>query len=210
MARYTGPVCRLCRREGEKLFLKGQRCFTEKCAIERRNYPPGQHGLVRGRRRRLSDYGLRLREKQKVKRIYGLSEGQFRNLFDRALQMPGVTGDNLLVLLECRLDNLVYRLGFAPSRKAARQLVRHRHVLVNGRPVDVPSYLVKPGEEIRLRERSREIPMVKEALERLRDQRPSWVAVDEATMTGRMLQVPTRADIPLAAQEQLIVELYSR
>jgi small subunit ribosomal protein S4 len=210
MARYTGPVCRLCRREGEKLFLKGQRCFTEKCAIERRNYPPGQHGLTRGRRRRLSDYGLRLREKQKVKRIYGLAERQFRNLFDRALQMPGVTGENLIVALETRLDNVVYRLGLAPSRKAARQLVRHRHILVNGRPLDVPSYAVGLGDELRLRETSRDMPMVRESLERQRDQRPSWLALDESTMTGRLLHRPTRADIPLAAQEQLIVELYSR
>lgn len=210
MSRYTGPVCRLCRREGEKLFLKGQRCFTDKCAIERRNYPPGQHGLARSRRRRLSGYGVRLREKQKMKRIYGLQEGQFRSLFERASREPGVTGENLVVALESRLDNIVYRLGFAPSRKAARQLVRHRHVLVNGRPVDVPSYAVQPGEEIRLKEKSREMPMVKEAMEQMRDLRPSWLAVDGQTMTGRMLQRPTRADIPLAVQEQLIVELYSR
>ncbi len=210
MARYKGPVCRLCRREGEKLFLKGQRCFTEKCAIERRNYPPGQHGLGRGRRRRLSDYAVRLREKQKVKRIYGLAERQFHNLFEKAAQTPGVTGDNLIVALESRLDNVVYRLGFASSRKAARQLVRHRHIQVNGRPVDVPSYSVRVGEEIRLKEKSREIPMVKESLERQRDLRPSWLALDEQTMTGRLLQRPTRADIPLAVQEQLIVELYSR
>ncbi|MGH7545753.1 MAG: 30S ribosomal protein S4 [Gemmatimonadota bacterium] len=210
MSRYTGPVCRLCRREGEKLFLKGLRCFTDKCAIERRNYPPGQHGLARSRRRRLSDYGVRLREKQKVKRIYGLAEGQFRNLFDKALRTPGVTGENLVIALESRLDNVVYRLGFAPSRKAARQLVRHRHVLVNARPVDVPSYVVRPGEEIRLKEKSREMPMVKEAMERQGDLRPSWLAVDEKTLSGRMLQRPTRADIPLAAQEQLIVELYSK
>lgn len=210
MSRYTGPVCRLCRREGEKLFLKGLRCFTDKCAIERRNYPPGQHGLARSRRRRLSDYGVRLREKQKVKRIYGLAEGQFRNLFDSALRTPGVTGENLVIALESRLDNVAYRLGFAPSRKAARQLVRHRHVLVNGRPVDVPSYAVRPGEEIRLKEKSREMPMVKEAMERQGDLRPSWLALDEKTMSGRMLQRPTRADVPLAVQEQLIVELYSK
>lgn len=210
MSRYTGPVCRLCRREGEKLFLKGLRCFTDKCAIERRNYPPGQHGLARSRRRRLSDYGVRLREKQKVKRIYGLAEGQFRNLFDRALRTPGVTGENLVIALESRLDNVVYRLGFAPSRKAARQLVRHRHVLVSERPVDVPSYAVRPGEEIRLKEKSREMPMVKEAMERQGDLRPSWLALDEKTMSGRMLQRPTRADVPLAVQEQLIVELYSK
>ncbi|MBI4513251.1 MAG: 30S ribosomal protein S4 [Gemmatimonadetes bacterium] len=209
MARYTGPVCRLCRREAEKLFLKGQRCFTEKCAIERRNYPPGQHGLTRGRRRRQSDYGLRLREKQKVKRIYGLTERQFRNLFDRALQMPGVTGENLIVALESRLDSVVYRLGFASSRKAARQLVRHRHVLVGGRTVDIPSYLVRAGEEIRLKETSRQMPLVRESLEMPREL-SDWLALDKETMTGRMLRRPTRADVPLAVQEQLIVELYSR
>lgn len=210
MGRYTGPVCKLCRREGEKLFLKGQRCFTEKCAVERRNYPPGQHGLSRGRRRRRqSDYGLRLREKQKVKRIYGLSERQFRNVFERALQMPGVTGDNLIVALESRLDSILYRLGFAPSRKAARQLVRHRHVVVSGRTVDIPAYLVKPGEEIRLKDRSRQIPLVKESMEMPREV-AEWLVVDKDAMTGRMLRRPTRADIPLAVQEQLIVELYSR
>lgn len=210
MSRYTGSVCRLCRREGEKLFLKGQRCFTEKCAVERRSYPPGQHGLGRGRRRRLSDYGVRLREKQKVKRIYGLAEDQFRSLFEKASRMPGVTGENLVVALELRLDNIIYRLGFAASRKAARQLVRHRHVLVNGRPLDVPSYSVKVGQEIQLREKSRGIPTVKESVERQRELRPAWLALDEQAMTGRMVQQPTRADIPLAVQEQLIVELYSR
>src|SRR5574341_81605 len=149
MSRYTGPVCKLCRREGTKLFLKGTRCLTEKCAIERRGYPPGQHGQSTGRRRKASDYAKQLREKQKVKRIYGLSERQFRNVFDRVLKEPGVTGENLLVALESRLDNVVFRMGFAPSRKAARQLVRHRHIEVNGRPVDIPSFQVRPGAEVR-------------------------------------------------------------
>ncbi len=165
MARYTGPVCRLCRREGQKLFLKGKRCSTEKCAIERRNYPPGQHGLARARRRRLSDYAVQLREKQKVRRIYGLHEAQFRNVFSQAARDQGITGDNLIVALETRLDNIVYRLGFAPSRKAARQLVRHRHILVEGRTVDIPSYRVKPGVEISVKPSSREMPVIKEAVE---------------------------------------------
>src|SRR5207247_488595 len=165
MARYTGPVCRLCRREGTKLFLKGTRCLTEKCAVERRAYAPGQHGQSTGRRRKASEYAKQLREKQKVKRIYGLSERQFRNIFERALKEPGVTGEALLVALESRLDNLVYRMGFAVSRKQARQLVRHRHIQVNERTVDVPSYRVRPGEEIAVASGSRELVLVKHALE---------------------------------------------
>lgn len=210
MARYTGPVCRLCRRENEKLFLKGKRCFTEKCAIERRAYPPGEHGNGR-RRRRNSEYATQLREKQKVKRIYGLGEKQFRTLFRKAARVPGITGENLLVALESRLDNIVYRLGFAPSRKSARQLIRHRHVRVNGRTVDIPSYEVDPGAEISVAPRSREMPLVKEAIEdrKNRDQL-SWLGVDYDTATGRMLERPSRADIPLAVEEQLIVELYSK
>ncbi len=210
MARYTGPVCRLCRREGEKLFLKGKRCFTEKCAIERRAYPPGAHGGGR-RRRRQSEYAVQLREKQKVKRIYGLGERQFRNLFLKAARVPGITGENLLVALETRLDNIVYRMGFAPSRKAARQLIRHRHVRVDGRTVDVPSFAVTPGAEISVAPAARELPVVKEAIEdrRTRDQL-SWLGVDLDAAKGRMLERPTRADIPLAVEEQLIVELYSK
>jgi small subunit ribosomal protein S4 len=210
MARYTGPVCRLCRREGEKLFLKGKRCFTEKCAIERREYPPGQHGGGR-RRRRQSEYAVQLREKQKVKRIYGLGEKQFRTMFEKAARVPGITGENLLVALESRLDNIVYRFGFAPSRKAARQLIRHRHVRVDGRTVDVPSFSVDPGAEVALAPHARTMPVVVEAIEdrRTRDQ-PGWLGVDLDARTGRMLERPSRADIPLAVEEQLIVELYSK
>jgi small subunit ribosomal protein S4 len=203
-------VCRLCRREGEKLFLKGKRCFTEKCAIERRAYPPGEHGGGR-RRRRQSEYAVQLREKQKVKRIYGVAERQFRNTFARASSLPGVTGENLLVALESRLDNMVYRMGFAPSRKAARQLIRHRHVRVDGETVDVPSFSVLPGQEISVTPAAAELPVVKEAVDdkKNRDQL-SWLGVDYEKMTGRMLERPSRADIPLAVQEQLIVELYSK
>lgn len=211
MARDTGPVCKLCRREGQKLFLKGTKCFTEKCPIERRNYAPGQHGIAQARRRKASDYAQQLREKQKVRRIYGVSERYFKRLFERAAKQPGVTGENLLVALEQRLDNIVYRLGFASSRKQARQIVRHRHVEVNGRVVDIPSYQVRPGDEVRIRAASRDILPVQAALEsKSRPEVVRWLAVDEGTRTGRMVERPTRADIPLAVQEQLIVELYSK
>ena len=211
MARYTGPVCRLCRREGQKLFLKGTKCFTDKCPIERRNYAPGQHGLSQARRRKASDYAQQLREKQKVRRIYGVSERYFRSLFEKASRQPGVVGENLLIALEGRLDNVVYRLAFASSRNQARQLVRHGHVEVNGQVVDIPSYQVKAGDEIRVREASRDILPVQAALEsKTRPEMVRWLAVDEATRTGRMLERPSRADIPLAVQEQLIVELYSK
>ncbi|MDX1623728.1 MAG: 30S ribosomal protein S4 [Gemmatimonadota bacterium] len=211
MARYTGPVCKLCRREGQKLFLKGTRCYTEKCAIERRGYPPGEHGRSRGRRRRQSEYALQLREKQKVRRIYGVLEKQFRNYFDEASQTPGVTGENLLVMLERRLDNVVYRLGLAPSRKAARQLVRHRHILVNGRPVDIPSFQVSPGDEVTVKEKSRDMPQILGAIEsRGKEGTLPWLEVDFKSQTGRMLELPTRDTIPVAAEEQLIVELYSK
>jgi small subunit ribosomal protein S4 len=211
MARHTGSVCRLCRREGQKLFLKGKRCNTEKCALERRAYPPGQHGAARARRRRQSDYAVQLREKQKVRRIYGLQEAQFRSLFKQAGLARGITGDNLIVALETRLDNVVYRLGFAPSRKAARQLVQHRHILVDGKPVTIPSYEVKPGREISVKPASREMPLVMEAAEaRGGDGLLGWLSVDHKKLTGQMLEAPTRADIPLAVQEQLIVELYSK
>jgi small subunit ribosomal protein S4 len=211
MGRYTGPVCKLCRREGQKLFLKGTKCYTEKCPVERRNYAPGQHGLTQARRRKTSDYAQQLREKQKVKRIYGVSEKYFKNLFEDAAKQQGVTGENLLVGLESRLDNVVYRLGFGSSRKAARQLVRHRHVQVNGGTVDIPSYTVRPGDEVRVHEKSKDILPVQASLEsKTRPTTVRWLAVDEQTRTGRMLERPTRADIPLAVQEQLIVELYSK
>ena len=211
MSRYTGPACRLCRRESTKLFLKGTRCLTEKCAIERRAYAPGQHGQSTGRRRKGSEYGKQLREKQKVKRIYGLTERQFRNIFDRVRTEPGVTGEALLVALESRLDNLVYRMGFASSRRQARQLVRHRHIRVNGHILDVPSYRVRPGDEVQVVDASRELVQVKAALEQFgRGQPVSWIQVDTANALGRMTQRPTRDAIPIAAQEQLIVELYSK
>lgn len=211
MARYTGPACKLCRREGQKLFLKATKCYTEKCPIERRNYPPGQHGQSQARRRKMSDYALQLREKQKVKRMYGLHERQFRNLFERAARQSGVTGENLLVGLETRLDNIVFRLGFAGSRAQARQLVRHRHVEVNGRVVDVPSYPVQPGDEIAMRVDSKELAVVQGSLEsRTRPEAVDWLAADDKNRVGRMVRRPTRQDIPLAVQEQLIVELYSK
>jgi len=211
MARYTGPACKLCRREGTKLFLKGTRCLTEKCAVERRAYAPGQHGQSAGRRRKSSEYAKQLREKQKVKRIYGLSERQFRNIFDRVLREPGVTGEALLVALETRLDNLVYRMGFATSRRQARQLVRHRHIQVNGRTLDIPSYRVRPGEEVRVAESSRGLVQVQAALEQFgRTQPVGWIQVDTDKALGRVTERPRRDAIPIAAQEQLIVELYSK
>ncbi len=209
--RYTGPSCRQCRREGTKLFLKGTKCFTEKCPVERRPYAPGQHGQNTARRRKTSEYAKQLREKQKIKRLYGLSEKQFRNTFERVTTLPGITGHNLLAALESRLDNVVYRMGFAASRKAARQLIRHRHVEINGKSVDIPSYLVKPGEEIRVRQASREIVAVQAAMDQASRGAPlSWIAVDRDTFSGRMLERPTRPNIPIAAQEQLVVELYSK
>jgi small subunit ribosomal protein S4 len=211
MARYTGPSCRQCRREGTKLFLKGTKCFTEKCPVERRPYAPGQHGQATARRRKASEYAKQLREKQKVKRIYGVSEKQFRNTFERVTTLPGVTGHNLLAALESRLDNIVYRMGFAASRKAARQLIRHRHVEVNGRRVDIPSYLVSPGVEVRIRQASREQVSIMAAMDQAQRGAPlSWIAVDRDTFSGRVLERPGRHDIPIAAQEQLIVELYSK
>jgi len=211
MGRYTGPVCKQCRREGQKLFLKGTKCYTEKCPVERRNYPPGQHGQAQTRRRKTSDYAQQLREKQKVKRIYGVSERYFRNLFQDAAKQPGLTGENLLIGLESRLDNVLYRLGFASSRNQARQIVRHRHVEVNGRVVDVPSFVVEPGNEVKLREKSRDMLPVQASLEsKTRPTTVTWLAIDEKARAGRMLERPTRNDIPLPVQEQLIVELYSK
>ena len=202
--RYTGPSCRQCRREGTK-------CFTEKCPVERRPYAPGQHGQATARRRKASEYAKQLREKQKIKRIYGLSEKQFRNTFERVSTLPGITGHNLLAALESRLDNMVYRMGFASSRKAARQIIRHRHVEINGKSVDIPSYLVKPGEEIRVRQKSREITYIQASMDQAARGAPlAWLAVDRDTFSGRMLERPQRANIPIAAQEQLVVELYSK
>jgi small subunit ribosomal protein S4 len=209
--RYTGASCRQCRREGTKLFLKGTKCFTEKCPVERRPYPPGQHGQSQSRRRKSSEYSKQLREKQKIKRMYGVSETQFRNTFEKVSKLPGITGHNLLAALESRLDNLVYRMGFAPSRKSARQLIRHRHVEINGKLVDIPSYAVAPGQEIRVKQKSRELLLVQGAMEQAtRGASPSWLAVDRDTYSGRMLERPSRPNIPIAAQEQLVVELYSK
>src|ERR671916_1962975 len=209
--RYLGASCRQCRREGTKLFLKGTKCFTEKCPVERRPYAPGQHGQTTARRRKSSEYSKQLREKQKVKRIYAVSERQFRNTFERVSQLPGVTGHNLLAALESRLDNIVYRMGFAPSRKAARQIIRHRHVEIKGRLVDIPSYQVRPGEEIRVKQASREIPVVVGAMDQSSRGAPlNWIAVDKESFSGRMLEKPARQSIPIAAQEQLVVELYSK
>ncbi len=211
MGRYTGPSCKQCRREGTKLFLKGTKCFTEKCPVERRPYAPGQHGQNTARRRKSSEYSKQLREKQKIKRIYGISEQQFRNTFEKVSSLPGITGHNLLAALESRLDNMIYRMGFAPSRKAARQLIRHRHVEVGGRNVDIPSYMVTPGEEVKIRQKSREVQPILAAMDQAPRGAPlSWLAVDRDTFSGRMLERPSRPNIPIAAQEQLVVELYSK
>jgi small subunit ribosomal protein S4 len=207
LARYTGPVCRLCRREGLKLFLKGSRCFTEKCAIERRNYPPGQHGLGRAKR---SAYSEQLREKQKAKRIYGLLENQFRRYFERAERDKGVTGDNLLRLLERRLDNVVFRLGFAASRAEARQVVTHGHVQVNGRKVSLPSFLVKVGDQVQLRTTSTMQQRVADNLSAGRGQVPQWLDLAAGDKRGVVRSLPLRDDIQIPVQEQLIVELYSK
>jgi small subunit ribosomal protein S4 len=211
MARHTGPVCRLCRREGQKLFLKGLKCYTEKCPVDRRAYPPGQHGPAQARRRKQSDYATQLREKQKVKRMYGMQEQQFRTLFEHANKQQGVTGENLLVLLESRLDNVVFRMGFTVSRSQARQLVRHRHVEVNGQVVDVPSFRIRPGDEVALSAGSRDLALVQGSLEaRTRPSLAEWLTLDEKHRVGRIVRKPTRQDIPIAVQEQLIVELYSK
>jgi small subunit ribosomal protein S4 len=208
LARYTKTNCRLCRRENLKLFLKGERCYTEKCAYDRRNYPPGQHGQGR---KKFSDYGTQLREKQKVKRMYGILENQFRNIFKEADRQKGITGETLLALLERRLDNIVYRLGFANSRDEARQLVRHNHFLVNQSKVNIPSYLVKPGDVIELREKSKKVVRILEALEGVaRRGVPQWLELDKDQMKGSVKGLPTREDITIPIQEKLIVELYSK
>ncbi len=209
MARYTKAVCKLCRRENQKLFLKGSRCSSAKCALERRAYPPGQREM--GRRRKVSEYGIQLREKQKVRRTYGLLERQFFLYYLKASRMRGITGENLMSLLERRLDNVVYRLGFAPSRASARQLVRHRHFTVNGRITDIPSFTLRPGDEVVVRQKSRKMDIIHSAL---KDAGPGtdipWLRLDKVHLEGELLELPKRADIPTVAQEQQIVELYSK
>lgn len=208
MARYRDSMCRLCRRQGEKLFLKGERCVTNKCAFERRGYAPGEHGQ---RRPKVSEYGLQLREKQKARRIYGVLERQFRNYFLKAERQKGITGENLLRMLECRLDNVCYRLGLGNSRQQARQLIRHGHILVNGKEVSIPSYLAKAGDEVRVCEKSKEMEVFKGALERI-EQRgiPPWMLLEKEEMKGTVLHLPVREDITVPVNEQLIVELYSK
>jgi small subunit ribosomal protein S4 len=209
MARYIGPVCRLCRREGMKLFLKGERCYTDTCAIEKRNVPPGQHG--RSRKAKMVGYGVQLREKQKVKRTYGVLENQFRRYFEAADRQKGITGELLLQMLERRLDNVVYRLGFATSRPQARQLVRHGHFTVNGKKVDIPSYPVRAGDTISVRDKSGQNPTIQHAVEEVKGRGiPEWLLVEPAGLSGKVSQLPTRVQINLPVQEQLIVELYSK
>lgn len=208
MARYTDSVCKLCRRERQKLFLKGQKCFTEKCPIEEKNYAPGQHGL--GRRPKVSEYGVQLREKQKIKRSYGLLETQFRNYFEKAIKQKGRTGENLIKLLERRLDNVVYRLGFASSRKQARQVIRHRHITVNDGLVDIPAYLLCAGDVVKIKEKSKKLDLIHNSLKRVKEGTYPWLSIDKATLSGVFIQIPERSDVPLEANEQLVVELYSK
>lgn len=209
MAKYSGSDCRICRRENVKLFLKGDRCYSDKCAFDRRSYPPGQHGERRGRK--MSDYGIQLREKQKIKRIYGLSEKQFHLFFERAERRKGITGTNLLVALECRLDNVVFRLGFASSRTQARQMVQHSHFLVNGRKVNIPSYRVKIGDAVEVRERSRKIQLIQDALDAVvRRGVPQWLDLAKDNLKGVVKSLPVREDLTMPMQEQLVVELYSK
>ena len=208
MARYTDSVCKLCRREKQKLFLKGQKCFSEKCPIEVRNYPPGQHGL--SRRSKVSEYGVQLREKQKIKRSYGLLETQFRNYFEKANRQKGRTGENLIKLLERRLDNVVFRLGFASSIKHARQHITHLHNILNNVLVDIPAYHLKAGDLIQVKDKSKKLDAIHNSLKRVKDSTYGWLTVDKASLSGTFVQVPERADVPLNANEQLIVELYSK
>lgn len=209
MARYIDASCRLCRRERQKLFLKGTKCFTEKCPVERRGFPPGQHG--QSRRAKVSEYGVQLREKQKIRRMYGLQETQFRNYFAKALRQTGRTGELLVKMLERRLDNTIYRLGLAPSRKTARQLITHGHILVNNKSVDIPSYLLKGGDTIQVRDKSKKLDVFHSSMKRMKDNAMlPWLSLDKAAMSGTFLNIPERSDIPLNADEQLIVELYSK
>ena len=207
MSRYTGPNCRYCRREGAKLFLKGERCNLEKCSFERRSYAPGQHG--QGLRRKQSEYSVQLRAKQKLSRLYGIREGQFRGYYKESTRVPGVSGENLLRLLESRLDNIVNRLGFASSRKVARQLVRHNHICVNGKRVNIPSFLTRVGDVIQVAESSRQLEAIHESLRRSRDT-VSWLSVDKVNLQGSVIESPSREDIPTVAEEQLVIEFYSR
>ncbi|MCH8299630.1 MAG: 30S ribosomal protein S4 [Candidatus Marinimicrobia bacterium] len=209
MGRYTGPVCKLCRREKEKLFLKGSKCTSSKCPVEKRAYVPGQHG--QNRRSRLSDYGIQLREKQKIKRIYGLFEKQFRNYYKKADRMAGITGNNLILLLESRLDNIVYRLGFAPSRNAARQLISHRHFNVNGRIVNIPSYLTSEGDLIEVRDKAKKMEVIHASMRRVKTENATpWLELDKANMLGKVIEIPEREQIPLEVKEHLVIELYSK
>ncbi len=209
MARYTDASCKLCRRERTKLFLKGVKCFTDKCPIENRNYPPGQHGM--SRRPRISDYSIQLREKQKIRRTYGLLEKQFRGYFEEAARRKGITGENLVRILESRFDNTLYRLGLAPSRKSARQLVLHRHLTVNGKTVNIPSFMLKAGDVIQVRENSRKMQIFHDAMKRMKENMmPTWLNLDKANMSGSFLKVPDRAEVPFVGNEQLVVELYSK
>ncbi len=208
MGRYVGSVCRLCRRENLKMFLKGDRCYSDKCAFDRRGYAPGQHGQ---RRRKFSDYGIQLREKQKVKRMYGLLEGQFHGLFQKAERSRGITGTNLLIFLERRLDNVVYRLGFANSRIQGRQLVRHNHFMVNGKKMNIPSYLVKIGDVIKAREKSRKVAVISDAMDAVvRRGTPAWLELSKEDFRGTVKAYPVREELTMPIQEQLIVELYSK
>ena len=208
MARYTGPVCRLCRREGVKLFLKGERCYSDKCAIEKRNYAPGQHGQ---RRSKQSEYGLQLREQQKARRIYGVLEGQFETYFDKAERKKGVTGENLLVLLESRFDNIVYRAGFADSRNQARQFVRHNHFTVNGKKANIPSMELKVGDVIQLKEKSKDSALIKAIVDNMGSKTaPAWLTVDTDNLTATVDRLPSKEDIDIPVEEQMIVELYSK
>jgi small subunit ribosomal protein S4 len=209
LARNLDPKCRQCRREGEKLFLKGEKCFTDKCAIEKRNFPPGQHGQRRNQR--LSDYGVQLREKQKLRRIYGVLEGQFRSYYAEADRRKGITGENLLQLLECRLDNVAYRMGFGSSRTEARQIVRHNSILVNGKRVNVPSYQVRPGDEVQVAEASKNQLRIKGALEAAAQRGfPEWISVDVKALKGVFKAKPQRDELPATINESLVVELYSK
>ncbi len=207
MARYTGPVCRLCRREGQKLYLKGDKCYTDKCPVSKRNYAPGQHG---NSRRKLTEYGLQLREKQKVRRVYGIQENKMRQYFIMADRMKGITGENLLKLLELRLDNVVYRMGFASSRAEARQIVTHGHLRVNGKKVDIPSYITKAGDVIEVKEKSKNSPKFKEMVENHGGNTATWLEVNPNELKGKIVTEPTREDIDIPIEEHLIVELYSK